>query len=369
MVADSPSTTCWSDASSLVFAATGTQTLNFAHNATNLTPFERVGSLAGGSVTSTINLTVGGNVAAFAFGADNTSTTFAGTFLPGSSAGTLIKEGTGTFTWNNPTGDTWDGIFDLRAGGLTTGAQGLDGATALRMSNGTTFTNGANDTIAVLEGGSGVSRIQPTTNFVGALYGNHVAGGAPSAVINTGTVLTVSSATTGGGFNGVISGAGGLTKGGSGVLQLFGANTYTGETNVNGGTLTLGVLSRSAGVGTVSGSDIRGSLADTGVLNITGGTFNLNGLSETVAVLRNSTGAGTLALVNGSLDCSGTDHAVDFFGDHRQSEQLTQPDGQRGHADRDLHRQQQCLRWHDQCGDQCSDHHRHRWQSGRCGSH
>jgi autotransporter-associated beta strand protein len=120
-------------------------------------------------------------------------------------------------------------------------------------------------------------------------------------VINTGTILTVSSTTTGGGFNGVISGAGGLTKGNTGVLQLYGANTYTGETNVSGGTLTLGVLSRSAGVGAVSGSDIRGSLADSGVLNITGGTFNLNGLSETVAVLRNSTGAGTLALVNGSL--------------------------------------------------------------------
>lgn len=292
-----------SDASQLIFSAANATNLNFANSASNLLSFERVAAISGGAGTTTsINLFAGSNVAALAIGRDNSSGAFTGNIL-GDNAGTwLIKEGTGTFTWNNNNTVGFDGIIDLRAGGFTTlGTGALDVLNIVRVSNNNAvFTNGVTDTFSILEGGAGVIRVQPTTGFVGALYGNQLTGAGAFAAIASGTVMTVSSATSSG-FNGVISGPGGLTKAGTSVWQMYGANTYSGETNANAGTLTLGVLSRSAGVGLVSGSDIRGSLSDAGVLNITGGTFNLNGLTETIGALRNSTGVGTIALVNGTL--------------------------------------------------------------------
>jgi len=294
-----------SDSSALVFAGTGTQNLNFANSGTNLLPFERVGSIAGGSVTTTINLTAGSSVGVLAFGGDNSSTTFGGRFLPANSAGVLIKEGTGTFIWNNPTADVYDGLLEIRGGGFTTASQGLDAAQIVRMQNSsgslaTVFTSGVTDTFGLIEGGAGVTRIQPSTSLTGALYGNYVSGVAPSMVLSAATVTTASS-TTSSGFNGVISGSGALTKAGTGTWQLYGANTYTGETRIDAGTLTLGVLSRSAGVGATAGSDIRGSLDDTTSLRLTGGTLSINNLTETVAGIGASSTAGTIAIGNGAL--------------------------------------------------------------------
>lgn len=59
------------------------------------------------------------------------------------------------------------------------------------------------------------------------------------------------------------TGTGGLTKNGSGKLTLTGANTYTGQTNVNGGTLELGL------VGTLASNVVVGS----------GATLTGNGIS------------------------------------------------------------------------------------------
>ncbi|MBK8094980.1 MAG: autotransporter-associated beta strand repeat-containing protein [Verrucomicrobiaceae bacterium] len=295
-----------SDNSQLIFSATNATNLNFADSTTNLTSFERVGSLAGGlGATTTINLlgsaNTSANTAVLAFGGDNSNSTFTGQILGGTSTATwLLKEGTGNFVWSNPTTNVFDGQIFIDGGGFgNLGAGGLDSANVVHMSNNsTTFTNGVTDTLAILEGGAGVSRVLPN-GLAGGLFGSYLTGSA-NAVINTGTTMTVSSS-TGSGFNGVISGAGNLTKAGASNWQIYGANTYTGTTNVNAGTLTLGALSRSAGVGVVSTSDIRGSLSDSTILDITGGTFNLNGFSETVALIDNSAGAGTIALVNGSL--------------------------------------------------------------------
>ena len=81
----------------------------------------------------------------------------------------------------------------------------------------------------------------------------------------------------------LVSGTGGLTKAGTGIVTLGAANSYTGTTAVLDGTLALGADER---------------IADTGLLAVTApGTFDLAGFTETLGGL---TGDGTV-VVDGTL--------------------------------------------------------------------
>jgi autotransporter-associated beta strand protein len=77
-------------------------------------------------------------------------------------------------------------------------------------------------------------------------------------------------------YAGVLSGSGGLTKSGSGMLTLTGANTYSGGTTVTAGTLAvIGSLLNSnvvvnaggilLGTGTVQGLDLNGGVVSPGI--------------------------------------------------------------------------------------------------------
>ncbi len=102
------------------------------------------------------------------------------------------------------------------------------------------------------------------------------------------------SATT---FSGIISGSGGLTKTGSGIFTLSGANTYTGATTISNGTLTLGVAN---------------VIADTSAVTVgAGATFNLNSKSETVGSLA---GAGSVLLGTATLNAGTDDSSTAFSG-------------------------------------------------------
>ncbi|HRZ87502.1 MAG TPA: autotransporter-associated beta strand repeat-containing protein, partial [bacterium] len=93
-------------------------------------------------------------------------------------------------------------------------------------------------------------------------------------VDNTGTVSV----------NGVISGAGGLTKTGSGLLSINSVQAYRGGTSVNGGTLIYGVDNA--------------LYSDDGIYVGAAGTVDLNGHNASAAYID---GSGNMMIGNKTL--------------------------------------------------------------------
>ena len=186
------------------------------------------------------------------------STSFAGTIadggLNGGSGASLVKVGTGTLTL---------GGANTYTGGTTINAGLINFAALNNFGTGTVTLNGgglqwaAGNTIDI----SSSSRL-----VLGAAGGTFDTGG------NNVTFATG------------LTGAGGITKQGDGILNLAANNTYTGPTSVTGGTLavngritsnvTVGAGGTLGGNGTIFGNVVNaGTLApgnSIGTLNITG---------------------------------------------------------------------------------------------------
>ncbi len=118
---------------------------------------------------------------------------------------------------------------------------------------------------------------------------------------------------------GTLGGTGSLTKDGSGTVQLAGtgANTFSGNTVVNSGTLALGktvgvnAIAGNVTVGDGSGADTlqltaANQIADSSVVTVSAnGVFSLNGLAETVSGISSSSSASQVSLGSGTLTING----------------------------------------------------------------
>jgi len=130
---------------------------------------------------------------------------------------------------------------------------------------------------------------------VGALSQGGSVGGGITLGANTLTVGGKNVATTD--YSGIISGiGGGVTKVGTGVMQVFGTNTYTGATNVNEGTFRARNNS-AAGVGSAV------TVGASGILDTWGTALSIGSLSGTGSV---TNGSGTGTIVTGSNNTSTT---------------------------------------------------------------
>ncbi len=142
--------------------------------------------------------------------------------------------------------------FDMQAGtanGVLTGPGALTKTTA-----GTVVLSGANSYIGNTSISAGILRAG-AANTLSANSAVSISGGATldlngfnqavGSLAGDGTVSLASATLTTGGnnattqFAGTISGNGGVTKDGTGVVTLSGANSYVGTTTVNGGTLSI----------------------------------------------------------------------------------------------------------------------------------
>jgi fibronectin-binding autotransporter adhesin len=188
----------------------------------------------------------------------------------GGFAGDLINNG--TFVYNRSDSYTVAGDFS-GTGSLVKQGQGVLTFGGLYDFTGTTLINGGSvrftgqldeDAEINLQSGTlDLSQIQGGAQTIGELAGASGGGIALGA-----SQLTVSQDTNTV-FAGTISGTGGLVKEGSGTLNLTGTNTYTGNTEVSGGTLKVnGALPNSTVIvetgGTLGGNGILGALQMTG---------------------------------------------------------------------------------------------------------
>jgi fibronectin-binding autotransporter adhesin len=252
-------------------------------------------TIALGNTANIINATAGNTIAISSV----ISQVNAGSSITFTGGGTLTLSGNNSFT----------GTLTVQNGTLSIATINNNAANGPLGNNSNAVVLGGSGTTGTLDyTGAGASS---TKKFTMAIGGTGV-----FQVDTAGTTLTL---------NGVIDGSGNLTKAGAGTLALTAAETYTGATTINAGTLqitnndvlptgTALILANVAGVtfDLNAKNQTIGSLSGGGT---TGGTVNLSGQTLTVGDSTDTTFAGVLGgsgsgkltkVGTGTLTLSGT---------------------------------------------------------------
>ncbi|HTJ77356.1 MAG TPA: autotransporter-associated beta strand repeat-containing protein, partial [Rariglobus sp.] len=259
----------------------------------NLISLDGTLAIAGTSPTLTNNITLAST--GTVNGTVNGTLTLTGVVSDGGSNFGVTKTNLGTLNLSGA--NTYGGATSVSGGTLVLGSTGALGSTT-----GTAVAAGA--TLDV-----GFSSATLTNTNTITLTGGTLSFSGTSAVVNNPIALVSDSTLSGAGsgtLGGVISGSGlGIAKMGTGTVTLSGANTYSGKTSIQAGTLSVGSLNSVAGGSGSSNLGVPSSLAN--------GTIDLGSGTTTGTLLYTGSGETTDRVVNlagttggGTIDQSGT---------------------------------------------------------------
>jgi autotransporter-associated beta strand protein len=292
---------------------TGTTTINGGvlriANAGDLTGYGANRFLINNASTLIVTNTTGGNrTLIFNTGSVAFDAAGGGTFVVGS--GNHLSQGSNTMTvrtnggvQNVMSGGTSGGFINGQSAGLIVFdvARGTDPSADLLMS--AALTN-----IGIQKAGNGILSVRYVTNSnlgITVSQGTFDVGGSATlnggsfggTIANSGLFQYSSSANQT--LSGTISGAGSLTQAGPSTLTLSGSNSYSGNTRIGSGTLSLG------NVNALGGSTLDMNSGDAGGLafGVSGtNTYNVGGLIGS----RSITMSGAVVLSVGANAASGT---------------------------------------------------------------
>lgn len=204
--------------------------------------------------------------------------TFTGTISAGlSGTGGLVKNGSGNLVLSGSGGYTGPTSVNGGVVSFTGGYTPTDTSGALIVNN---PNRGAGNAVVL-----NLSTTAPSS--VGSLSGttSTPASGTNTTTINNGGQLFTVNQATAGSYDGVIEGAGGLTKNGSAALTLTGDNSYSGATTVNAGTLSINRSNAAAGVTFNLGSSA--TVASGATLQLIGRGSSTNTVNTAIALTGN----------------------------------------------------------------------------------